>query len=463
MFLRAGTPPDALVVSGGGSRPAVIACDARAASSGVRPGMAVSAAYAVAPRIFVRDRDIREEQRTLEATGLWALQFTSRVGLAPPTSLLLEIGGSLKLFGGLDAFRARIREAAARLGFDAVTAVAPTPRGAQWLARAGLDIAIEDTSSLHRHLSRLPLDTVEAGPDTLDSLGRMGIRTVGECLRLPRDGLARRFGQGLLDALDRALGKLPDPVPLFVPPARFAASLALPSPVTEVEALLFAAHRLILQMTGYLSARNAGVMRLKLALTGEDGEQTDAVIALAVPSRDPRHLVTLLRERLSSIALPGRTESAALEALEIAQLAPRNFSFFPDREQSREERAALVEKLRARLGEDAVHGLSLYPDARPELAWREAEPGTGAQSALRLPRPTWLLARPRPLAVRDGQPWLDGALALLDGPERIESGWWDGLDVTRDYFVARNQAGATFWVYRDRMAEGRWFLHGVFA
>ncbi len=425
--------------------------------------MAVSAAYAAAPRILVRDRDIREEQRALEATALWALQFTSRVGLAPPTSLLLEIGCSLKLFGGLDALRARIREAAAQLGFDAVTAVAPTPRGAQWLARAGLDLAIEDTVSLHRHLSRLPLDMVEVEPDTLDSLDRMGIRTVGECLGLPRDGLARRFGQTLLDALDRALGKLPDPVSPFVPPVRFAASLVLPSPVTEVEALLFAAHRLILQMAGYLSARNAGVMRLKLALRGEDRGQTDAIVALSVPSRDPRHLVNLLRERLSSIAPPGRIESVALEALEITQLAPRNFSFFPDREQSHEERAALVEKLRARLGEDAVHGLSLYPDARPELAWREAEPGTATEPVLRLPRPTWLLARPRPLATRDGQPWLGGALALLDGPERIESGWWNGNDVQRDYFVARDACGATFWIYRERAQPGGWFLHGVFA
>lgn len=463
LFLRAGAPPDALVIAGGGNRPQVIACDARAQAAGIRAGMALSAAYALSSQILVRARDSAQELRTLEATALWALQFTSHVVVAPPSSLLLEIGGSLRLFGGLDALRQRIREEATALGFDAVIAVAPTPLGAQWLARAGLEAEITDTAALRDRLGRLPVAHLEPKRDTLESFRRMGLRTLGELARLPRDGLARRFGQALLDRLDRAFGALPDPQPAFVAPARFRAALTLPSPVTEVEALLFAANRLMLQMTGYLSACNAGVMRLKLAMQSEDGKTPEAIVALSVPSRDAKHLINLLRERLSLTQLPGRIEDIALEALELAQLAPRNFSLFPDREQSHGEKAALVEKLRARLGDNAVHGLSLYPDARPELAWREAEPGTKMQPAPSLPRPAWLLARPRRIDARDGSPWLDSQLSLLDGPERIESGWWDGDDVMRDYFVARNADGATFWVYRERSSDGHWFLHGVFA
>ncbi len=451
------------MIAGGGSRPQVIACDAQAQAAGIRPGMALSAAYALSPQIRVRVRDSVLELRTLEANALWALQFTSQVVVAPPASLLLEVGGSLRLFGGLDALRARIREAVAALGFDAVIAVAPTPLGAQWLARAGLDIAVEDAAMLHRHLGRLPVAHLDGQRATLESFRRMGLRALGELARLPRDGFARRFGPALLDRLDRAFGHRPDPQPAFTPPARFRAGLTLPSPVTEVEALLFATHRLLLQMTGYLAARNAGVARLKLAMTSEDNLTLDAIVALSVPSRDPKHLANLLRERLSQTQLPGRIESIALEALDVSQLAPRNFSLLPDREQSREEKAALVEKLRARLGDDAVHGVSLYPDARPELAWRETEPGTRMQPAPKLSRPAWLLTRPRRIDLREGAPWLDGQLTLLDGPERIESGWWDGEDVMRDYFVARNPDGATFWVYRERSAEGRWFLHGLFA
>ena len=61
----------------------------------------------------------------------------------------------------------------------------------------------------------------------------------------------------------------------------------------------------------------------------------------------------------------------------------------------------------------------------------------------------------------EAQPWV-----LRDGPERIESGWWDGADVRRDYFIAENPRGETVWIYRDHRYgtdDGEWFLHGLFA
>jgi protein ImuB len=316
---------------------------------------------------------------------------------------------------------------------------------------------------LRHHLGKLPVSCLAADTDTFKSLARTGIRSIGQLASLPRDALARRFGQGFLDQLYRAFGDLPDPQPAFTPPSRFAARLALPSPVSEAEALLFGAQRLILQMTGYLSAGNAGVTRLRLALEDEDRKKTDVIVALSIPSRDPKHLLNLLRERFSQTRLQARSEAMTLEALDIAQLAPRNFSFLPDAAHVREERATLVERLRARLGNDAVHGLSLFPDARPEFAWHEAEPGAVAHSGPPLLRPAWLLHHPRRLKLHDGHPWLDGELLILDGPERIETGWWDGGDVMRDYFVARNDNGATYWIYRERSIEKNWFLHGIFS
>jgi protein ImuB len=462
-FLRAGASHDPLAVTSGGNAPLIVACDERAAAAGIRDGMALSAAYALLPELNARIRDDNAEQDCLEATALWALQFTSQVSVHAPDSLLLEIGASLKLFGGLDTLCHRINASASKLGFDTLSAVAPTPCGAYWLARCGLGINVEDRKTLQHHLHRLPVTCLDAGAAAFQSLERMGVRTIGQLARLPRDALARRFGQRLLDQLDRAFGNRPDPQQPFSPPSRFSARLVLPSPVSEAEALLFAAHRLILQLTGYLSAANAGVMRLRLMLENEDGSTTDVIVALSIPGRDPKHLLNLLRERLSQTALSGRSEAITLEAPEIAQLAPRNFSFLPDAAHAREERATLVEKLRARLGNDAVHGLTLFPDARPEFAWHEAEPGVNTQPGPPLLRPAWLLKRPRRLKLHGGRPCLDGQLRIVEGPERIESGWWDGFDVMRDYFIARSDNGATFWIYRERVPSGDWFLHGVFS
>jgi protein ImuB len=55
-----------------------------------------------------------------------------------------------------------------------------------------------------------------------------------------------------------------------------------------------------------------------------------------------------------------------------------------------------------------------------------------------------------------------GRLDLLRGPERIESGWWDGADATRDYYVARDPQGSLLWIYRECEGARRWFLQGVF-
>ena len=133
----------------------------------------------------------------------------------------------------------------------------------------------------------------------------------------------------------------------------------------------------------------------------------------------------------------------------------------------------LLERLRARLGQEAVFGVSTAEDHRPECAWRMLEmpspqpsPARGRES--RAPsescahRPLWLCAEPQWLS--DKNPITRGRapLELLSGPERIETGWWDGREVLRDYFVARNERGVRLWIYRDRCAPHGWYLHGLF-
>jgi protein ImuB len=291
----------------------------------------------------------------------------------------------------------------------------------------------------------------------------MGLQTIGECLALPRDGLARRFGQQLLDELDRALGRLPDAREPYRHPARYASKLALPAPVQETEPLLFAAKRLLLELAGCLRMKQTGVTRLKLTLHHEDRKPTVVMLGFAVPCRDADRMVRLLRERLANVELPDRVEAIAIDGEETRPLGSRNLSLFPEDRLPEEQRWLIIEHLRARLGTDAVHGILSHPDHRPEQAWRACEPGAGKEgycSSVR--RPLWLLEAPRRLHSSAGEPLLDGLLALEAGPERIEGGWWDERDVTRDYFVATDAAGRRFWIYRER-GEAAWFLQGIFA
>jgi len=379
----------------------------------------------------------------LEPIAAWACQFTPRVSLEPPRALVAEVEASLRLFGGPEILLARWRDGLDLLGVEASLAVAPTARAALWLARGG-----------GGELGKLPLEVMDCDLEFLKSIG---VSTIGELLTLPREGLAQRCGQDLVDELDRALGILPEARQFFMPPTRFDARLELPAPVAHAEGLLFAARRLLLQLEGLLAARHAGIRSFSLKLENF----IELKIGLASPSRDAKRMELLLREKLASMALERPVEEVRLQAGGFEPLGSRTAGMFGDAAAQAEDWARLLERLRQRLGHEGVCGLAPYPDHRPEHAWQRVEPGEWDPREFQPPgpRPLWLL-KPRKLE--------QASFGLLAGPERIECGWWDGDDAKRDYFIAelaaRDPAGlhpiALGWVYRE---GGEWYLHGLFA
>ena len=375
----------------------------------------------------------------LEPLAAWACQFTPRVALEPPDALLAEVEGSLRYFGGREALGAALECGLAELGMQASLAAASTARAALWRARgSGLP------------LEQLPIGVIGADEAFFASIG---VATLGELLALPREGLARRCGQGLIDELDRALGTLPEPREFFVPPERFAARLELPAEVAHAEALLFAARRLIVQLAGLLAARHAGVRAFTLTLVHVDRSTSAVQVQLASAARDAERLSQLLREKLAALVLAQPVEAIALDAADFTPLGARSRGLFGDSAAEAEDWAQLLERLQARLGRQAVYGVTAYPDHRPEHAWRRVEPGEWDPHEFVQPgpRPAWLLEKVLP--VKEAQ------LALLAGPERIACGWWDGDDTRRDYFVAE-LGGALAWVYRE---DNAWYVHGLFA
>ena len=502
LFSRGWQPAEPFAVI---ARQRLIDCDRKALARGLHPGMGLSAAMALVPQLRVRERDPSGETEALLGVAAWAGQFTSSVALDFPDTLLLEIEGSIKLFGGRDALLAKLREGMQAMGFSIRLAGAPTPTAAAWAARAQAqsDEAVPDTllpedkDALHEAVCALPVSVMRCEPAFEQAFQTLGLRDIGDLLAQPRDGLARRFGQRLLDELGRAMGVLPDPRTPFTAPARFTASLELPAEVTQTEALLFATQRLVAQFAGYLGARASGVQRFVLRLgharrsdsaAGESPRFTDVSVGLVAPSRDAAHFMLLLRERLGVLSLREPVRGLRLDADDIQPLGGSEQSLFPDAPDSPEAGThawpRLIERLRARLGPESVQAIEERPEHRPErttatavISAPAAKPSRrarapsdeDAESQLALEfgmRPFWLLEAPRPLPERDALPQHEhGPLTLLAGPERIETGWWDGHDVARDYFVAKTPAEALVWVYRERRAieGGQWYLHGLFS
>lgn len=448
-----------------GIRPRLLLCNAAAHARGIRPGMTPASAFALCGSLKVINRASALEHDALEHIAAWACQFTPKISVAGPAELLLEIGGSAVLFGGIRSLRRRIGKSLGQLGYACHMAGAPTPQAALWLGRAGISACIESPERLEQCLGHLPV-TVLDNPESAATLERFGLDNIGACLRLPRAGLARRLDQPTLDEIDRALNRRPDPRLPFTLPEKFGSRLELPAPATQAEALLFAGQRLCAELQGYLAARGLGAQQLRWTLQHEHRGRTRLTLDLAAASRDAEHLLLLLRERLAGTMLQQPVtaiELACTGQQALAVSAPALLAQQPDQSSTAD---CLMDVLRARLGPAAVSGLEQCADHRPEWAWRICPPGTGEQAAVAAApghRPLWLLNQPRMLHERAAVPRHDGPLTLLSGPERIEYGWWDDQPAIRDYFIARNAQQALLWIYRERVANGRWFLHGFFS
>jgi protein ImuB len=464
IFTRGAEAPGLLAVAeSSAADAAIVSCSLEARRHGIEAGMPVSAATAIAAGLRVIARDTAAERAALERMAAWAIQFTPTVSIAAPDEILLEVEGSIRFFGGLNRLWADIRERIGATGYTVDMAGAPTPLAAQLFTRAGLAPRIHHHDALRLGLSKLPVDTLGLSPELSGLLRDIGISTLGECLELPRDGLARRAGRELLEQLDRALGTAPDPRPVFAPSQDFKAMLPLPAPVENAEMLLFAARRLIAELCGLLAATGKGAQQLEFLLSHEHGDATRLALNLVAASRDTGHLMSLLRERLERIVLPSPAIAMTLKSGRLLPLASTNLSFLPDERGRSEAFTRFIEHLRARLGENAVQGLDVVADHRPERAWHVHEPGgndgawvTWKPSA----RPLWLLNAPRPLPQISEIPQHEGPLTLMTTAEHIESGWWDGNDVERKYFVARDTAQSLLWIYRDNRG---WYLHGFFS
>lgn len=457
------------VASSAGTGAEVLVCNEAAQSCGIHAGMRIAAAMPLAADLRVLPRDIDAERAALERIAAWAIQYTPTVSIAGSEELLLEVEGSLKFFGGLNSLWSQINVSLGKLGYRFMMAVAPTPLAAQWFVRAGLSLRIRNHDALRVSAGRLPVSVVgtslksrEAGSKLLEQIGA---HTIDDCLKLPRDGTARRLGPQLIDDLDRALGLLPDPRPVYAPPPVFKAKQVLPAPAQQADMLLFAARRLLIELCGYLGAAGKGIQVLHFVLEHEALQPTRITLSLVAATRDADHLINVLREHLDRTRLPCPAVAIHLESGLFIDLAAENHSLIPDAGRHVTAAHRLIERLSARLGMEAVQSVAPAPDHRPELAWRTTRPerkNSPLFSRNYTFRPLWLLREPRPLLEKRSLPCYDGELTLVAGPERIESGWWDERPVMRDYFIAANPAQALLWIYRERQQSGGWYLHGFF-
>lgn len=380
---------------------------------------------------------------------------------------------------------------------------AVVPPGAQRLASG--DEAV---------LAGLPAEALRLDAATLGLLREVGIDSIGGLLRLSAKSIATRFPPLVARRLAEFSGARADPLAAphgaELPQAAHAFDFPLAARDAIRPALDAVIERLVVACVVPLAARGDGVLALQVRL-----ERTAGLLALAATpividvglfraSATVRHLVDLVRLRLDRVQISGEIAAVAVEVVAVGPVDCRQRSLFAT--ERRDDGAAavggLLDRLAGRLGRAAVFEPRLVADAQPEHAWIATPPGSrpavgsvaggrerpprdrvrrdgavASPQAAAGRRPIWMPPKPVPL-----EPLRAGLLAVAPdgppvrfrlgddvhdvaqshGPERIETAWWRGATVRRDYFIVETRSGARFWVFR-RLRDGAWFLHGVFA
>ncbi len=466
-------------------RPVLYAVNQAARAAGLQPGMALAAARAVTSNLTAVPRDVEKEQQALVQIATWLTQFSPSISIEAQ-AISIEVSASLQLFGGIGALVTLMREGARQLGFFSLIGVAPTALGAQLLARATQFAPntrmCRDDTLLAERLSMLPLalfDWPDALKHTLDTLG---LTRVGQLQAMPRAGLQQRFGDVLVHDLDRAHGLRGDPRLYFALPDTFSSRREFVFELSNSDHLTPYVLSLFTEMEGFLRARSAGATSVQVRLTSGSKTNRDITLAAREPTRHAKHWQRLLAEKFANADLTAPVIAVAVSVLVYAPYmaqtaslladvgAPRSASAHHNNNKG-ESVANVMDRLAARLGDQAVYQIAVHDDHRPELAWQKNGRKQAKKDVINAPlhqpttRPVWLLKEPRPLTVNANHPQYRGALMLMAGPERLDTGWWDGKPITRDYFIAQNPQHEVCWIYRDyRLGapSGQWYLHGFF-
>jgi protein ImuB len=449
-----------------------------------------------------------------------ALGFTPRVALLDE-AVLMDVTGSLRLFGGLARLMDML-EQRLLVFFESMSlpALVRRAQGATSLIALGrLRMKAGQDAGPRQRVAELPMHTLSAARPHLGVLERTGCRNWDDLLRLPRDGVARRFGAELLQALDRARGSVADEYEWRVLPEHFEEKIELDALVTHAPALMAGAERLLARLQAWLLGRQSGLSALRLTWHLDKRRDVpptgELEVRTAQPAQDLRHVARLLAEQLAQHKLAAPVHSLSLRSLAtepLADAAAATSSLLMSERKQGDSAVELIERLSARLGEAQVLAWQPMADHRPEQMQRWVPAQHALKSIAAGPRPerargpkglkipaaaarsealypSWLLPEPLKLAVSGNSPVYQGKLQRLAGPQRLEATGWlapsEGAyrahadrqvpPTMRDYYIYRSAQGSLLWIYSVRLAlpataarpvlqqRHDWYLHGFFA
>lgn len=431
----------------------IVQCNPSAQQQGIQVGMGLGSASALCHNLQVHPYDAEAEQQTLLNIAQWLYMVTSDISVFPPQGVLLKVTNMLSLYGGLFPYWQKVSSHLQSLGLNYHYASGFSPLSAMLLAKSATDQITLDKEQLVKQLGGFPLQATELNHKLIDKLQRVGIQTLSDLLAMPMPELARRFDIELVNYVGRLMGQFKHPIDFYHPPERFERYRELLFDIENIQWLQKPLGTLLNQLEVFLTLRNQVAYELELILEQRDHPKASLRFYSASGDYLATRWMTLCQLTMESLQLDAPVQGLTLRLIRSGELESTSADLF-NRQQGAQSELELIGLLQAKLGKEQVCKVASHPDPRPERATLLSDPTQpiSAPSTTKRLRPNFLLTEPQPLTEQ---------VKLLLGPERIVSGWWDGDDITRDYFIARSDHGRWLWVFRNQ--NQHWFVHGLFS
>ena len=460
---------------------------------------------------YILEHDPVADREALEKLTDSLHSFSPIVGIEQndtPESCFLDVTGLDSLFGDEATLRAKAIRFLSDAGYIVFSAIANTPGMAWGMAHYHRSAApaiceCHSNETLNREFRKLPVAALRLQPETQNIFSRLGVERVDQLLAIPRTHLMSRFGDEVSSRIDQAFGKVTEPIVARHLPAEFEASQFIEFPTRDRETIGVILSRLLEQICKQLQSNQKGALQWRVQLDCVDAPSIEFEVNLFQPTATVSHVLQLMELQLESVLQPhlrrkrfvkkktsgksARTRTVtniliheiAVRVTSCVLLVQRQRELFDESPRlDKRELAHLINHLASRLGQDSIVYPTLQAGAQPEFSFRfkplvdpkrmrsRKKENVKTRShrlarPLRLLDPPVLIAEGRALPCRFRYQKSIYTAAKKWGPERIETAWWNGPTVRRDYWRIETEAGMHFWIYFDLRSD-EWFLQGEF-
>ncbi len=463
----------------------VLCCNKTAMQQGIKPGISLGTATALSAQSRFIERSPQQEQQALQQLGVLCYGFSPTVVLQHNNSLCLDLTGCLKLHNGLQSLQHQLAQCLQDLGYSYRLGLADTPKAATLLSQCRhsaistigkhfpqFDYQTQhiDTPGLNRLLAKQPLSHLDCDAKLKNKWHKLGFSQLEHLLRLPARAIGRRFGKDFLRYLQQLRGEYPDPQQGIAMPEDFISEQVFIDGIQQTEQLLFPARRMLDELSHYLTARQLWCHGFQWQLQTHQQAASPCHklhIQLTQAQNSAVHFLLLTRLKFEGLYLNDAVQSLRLRAEHFSPACQQSKALFADigiNTADDDEIQQLLDKLRTRLGEQAILQCQARDEHLPERACQLVplqSPSPNDTNTSSKQRPLWLFPQAMSLHKRHNTLYWQGQLQLLQGPERIDSCWWQEK-TARDYYVARHENGGIYWIYHDLSCQ-RWYVQGLFA